>query len=349
MTPSTLARTHKTSTLAHPLPPVGPDAVRRLLARWLAPLKTETRRSYQTSLSEFAGFLSERLGRGIAPEEAAAHLLGGGPGQANALVATWQAELRSRLAAGSVNVRMGALRSLVRVANEDGDVTWALRVRALKVRVLKDTRGPGMEGYMAMLDMAERRGGAKGARDAALLRMLYFLGLRRGEVVGLDLEHADMARGTVSILGKARDERETLTLPPATRESLARWLEVRGTEPGPLFVSLDTTPKGRGKRLTGGGLWAVVKEIGRVAAVDLPKDDALRGALERVRPHGLRHAAITDKLEAGSPIQDVQRFSRHMDLRLLSVYDDRRKDIAGDLAKQGEERVRAALAARRGL
>ena len=62
-----------------------------------------------------------------------------------------------------------------------------------------------------------------------------------------------------------------------------------------MFYSLDTSGKGRTRRLTGAGLWAVVKGIGATAAVELPAGDALRGALERVRPHGLRHAAITDK------------------------------------------------------
>jgi integrase/recombinase XerC len=343
----TLALMADSSALARPLPQAGPDVVRRLVMRWIAPLKSETRRSYLTSLAEFATFLGARLGREVGPEEAAGHLIGAGPGQANALAAAWQAELRGRFAAGSVNVRTAALRSLVKVANEDADVSWVLRVRSLKVRVLKDTRGPGLDGYVAMLDTAEQRGGAKGARDAALLATLYELGLRRGEVVSLDLEHLDLARGTVSVLGKARDERETLTLPPATRATLARWLEVRGSEAGPLFYNLDTSRKARTRRLSGAGVWAVVKAIGRAAAVELPAGDVLRGPLERVRPHGLRHAAITDKLEAGSPIQDVQKFSRHMDLRLLSVYDDRRKDIAGDLATQGVERARAALAARR--
>jgi integrase/recombinase XerC len=335
------------SDLPAPSPRFGADGVRRLLSRWLAPLKPETRRSYRTSLAEFSAFLSGRLGREVTSEEAAAHLLSAGPAQANALAAAWQAEIRQRLSPGSVNVRTGALRSLVKVANEDAEVTWILRVRSLKVRVLKDTRGPGLDGYVAMLDVAERRRGAKGIRDAAILSMLYDLGLRRGELTGLDLAHVDLATGTVSILGKARDEREPLTLPQPTRDALARWVEVRGTEPGPLFLSLDPTPKGRGKRLTGSGVWAVVKALGAAAAGGLPAGDALSGVLRRVRPHGLRHAAITDKLEAGAPLQDVQRFSRHMDLRLLSVYDDRRRDIAGDLARQGAARAQAALAAKR--
>lgn len=54
----------------------------------------------------------------------------------------------------------------------------------------------------------------------------------------------------------------------------------------------------------------------------------------RARPHGLRHAAITEALEAtGGDVRRVQRFSRHKDVRVLLVYDDQRKDLAGEVSR----------------
>ncbi len=47
----------------------------------------------------------------------------------------------------------------------------------------------------------------------AILRCLYDLGLRRAEVVRLDLEDLDLAGGTVGILGKGRTQKMKLTLP----------------------------------------------------------------------------------------------------------------------------------------
>jgi len=40
-------------------------------------------------------------------------------------------------------------------------------------------------------------------RDAALLAILYGSGLRRAEVVGLDLEHVDREHGIITVRGKA--------------------------------------------------------------------------------------------------------------------------------------------------
>jgi integrase/recombinase XerC len=82
-------------------------------------------------------------------------------------------------------------------------------------------------------------------------------------------------------------------------------------------------PRAR-RRLTGTSLHRVVAEIGRRACLPAP-----------LRPHGLRHAAITEALDlARGNVRAVQRFSRHADPRTLLRYDDAREDVAGEIAKQ---------------
>ncbi len=58
-----------------------------------------------------------------------------------------------------------------------------------------------------------------------------------------------------------------------------------------------------------------------------------------MRPHGVRHTAITALLDTGLGLRDVQRFSRHADVRTLAVYDDNRTDIAGRVAVTMSELV----------
>jgi len=57
------------------------------------------------------------------------------------------------------------------------------------------------------------------------------------------------------------------------------------------------------------------------------------GIKGRVRPHGLRHAAITAALDRRD-VRDVAKFSRHKRLETLVLYDDRRKDVGGDIARE---------------
>jgi integrase/recombinase XerC len=124
----------------------------------------------------------------------------------------------------------------------------------------------------------------------------------------------------VAVLGKGRSQRETLTLPPATRQALAAWVQVRGPEPGALFTALDRGH--RGQRLSGTGLYLMIRQLGEEAGL-------------RARPHGLRHAAITAALDlTGGDVRKVQRFSRHKNLQTVLRYDDNRQDLGGDVAKR---------------
>ena len=83
---------------------------------------------------------------------------------------------------------------------------------------------------------------------------LHGLGLRRGEIEGIDTGHVDLKGGTLSVLGKGRTEREPMTLPLNAKQALEAWLAVRGTEDGkaPLFIALDRNTYG--ERLSGSGI-----------------------------------------------------------------------------------------------
>ena len=76
--------------------------------------------------------------------------------------------------------------------------------------------------------------------------------------------------------------KEPVTLPEPTKAALKAWLQVRGTEDGPLFVNFDRA--GKGERLTGSAVYFIVRELGTKAGLS-------------VRPHGLRHLAITSALD----------------------------------------------------
>ncbi len=92
-----------------------------------------------------------------------------------------------------------------------------------------------------------------------------------------------------------------------------------GRNMGPLFLNFDRARKGR--RLTGAGLYALVRKLGKSVGVE-------------TWPHGLRHTAITEALNlTQGDVRAVQRFSRHRDVRVLTIYDDNRTDLAGKVAR----------------
>lgn len=170
----------------------------------------------------------------------------------------------------------------------------------------------------------DARQDAKAVRDRALLRVLYDLALRRGEVVRLDVADVDLEAGTLSIIGKGKTEPELRTLPEQTKAALVAWLGVRGIAPGALFVNFARHAR-RGERLTGAGLYELVRTWGR--AVGLV-----------TRSHGIRHTAITQAL--GMKEANVAACAKYARLTsgTLRIYDDRahshERDIASFVATQ---------------
>ena len=287
-----------------------------ILKDWLSSLSERTRAAYQQDLSDFARFAGQ--GDDVSALRA---LIEGGQAGANLTALRYRTHLAERkLAPATVNRRLAALRSAVGLLRAAGVVSWPLEVKPLKAQKYRDTRGPGVAGVRALL-RATGGDGPKSLRDRALLHLLFDLGLRRGEVVSLDLEHVDLPGRRLLVMGKARGgEREPVTMPTPAIEALRDYLASRGNPTtGPLFVNADHRAKGP-ERLTGDGVRWVVAEL------------AKRAGLGVVRPHGLRHAAITAALDAGRDVREVLRFSRHKDPRTLLHYDDSRKDMAGDVA-----------------
>ncbi len=295
-----------------------------VLDAFLSGRNPRTLLAYDRDLNDFARFLSAPDSRA-----AVAALLSLPHGHANAAALGYKAHLIGRgLKSATVARRLAALRSVVTMARTVGHVAWALDVDSPKAEPYRDTAGPGDAGWRAMLARAKadaEGGKPKAVRDLAVVRLLHDLALRRGELVALDRADADLDGGTVAVVGKGRTGATRLTLPDPTRFALADWTASRGDEPGPLFVRLDraATWAGGPGRLTDTAVFLIVRDLGRKVGLSRP-----------TRPHALRHEAITKALDAtNGDVRTVQRFSRHADPRTLLVYDDRRRDLAGDVAK----------------
>jgi len=294
-----------------------------LLDAFYAGRGENTVRAYRRDHEDFRTFVARQKGFesfGDTAERAVRLLLAIEHGPANALALGYRNDLTGRgLQPATINRRLAALRSVVKLGNTLGLVAWSLDVENVDSVAYRDTRGPGRDGVQAMIQQAKVRTDAKGLRDTAILRLLHDVALRRGEVVSLDLEHYDAKRGAVAILGKGRTQRERITLPAGTRRALDAWVAARGKHAGPLFHRLDQAGAGCG-RLTGAAVYQVVQALGADVGIE-------------TRPHGLRHSAITAALDASNGnIRAVQKFSRHRDVRVLQTYDDNRADLAGEMA-----------------
>jgi len=293
-----------------------------LLDAWFRGHKESTRVAYERDLDTFVSWAGANDA-----QDAVDALIRDGNGPANLSAHAWRADmLEAGLAPSTVNRRLSALRSVVNMANRIGIIEWTLSVEGVKgTTTYRDTRGPGVANIRAMLESCDRDT-EKGRRDYALIRLMFDRGLRRGEVVTLDRVHVDLEARTVAVMAKGRWDRDLLTINPATVEALEAVLADSPDEEAaaPVFVSLHHN--GRRARLDGRSVHRIMGDIG------------VRAGAGRVRPHGLRHSAVTAVLDAtNGNVREARAFSRHAKLETVAIYDDARIDTGGELStKLGE-------------
>ncbi len=157
----------------------------------------------------------------------------------------------------------------------------------------------------SLLDSLETESFA-GARDRALLELLYATGMRVGEITRLDLDDVALDADRIRVLGKGKRERIVLVHPRA-RDAVKVWrrhLIAGKSRKGPaLFVNR------RGGRLSERGVRYVFSGICRRL-----------GRGKHLSPHMIRHSFATHLLASGADLRTVQELLGHSNLSTTQVY-----------------------------
>jgi site-specific recombinase XerD len=144
-----------------------------------------------------------------------------------------------------------------------------------------------------------------GRRDRAILVLLARLGLRAGEVAGLELDDLDWPAGEISVHGKG-SRRERLPLPADAGEALVAYLHGGRPRAGcrKVFLRLNAPVEG----LTVAAVTAVVYRA------------CARAGLPRAGAHRLRHSAASAMLAGGGTLTEAGQVLRHARLHTTAVY-----------------------------
>ena len=148
----------------------------------------------------------------------------------------------------------------------------------------------------------------RGARDAAMLEVLYATGLRASELVGLRLRDLRLDAGYLSCVGKGSKER-VVPLGAEAAAALSAYLAssrealLAGKRSEAVFVGRAGSP------LTRQAFWKLIKAHGRRAGI--------RAALS---PHVVRHSFATHLLENGADLRVVQMLLGHADISTTQIY-----------------------------
>jgi integrase/recombinase XerC len=283
-------------------------AASALLSQWIAHLSEERRfaensvDAYQRDVATFLGFLSGHLGG----EPSAGDLAELEPRDLRAYLAH-RRQGPDALSDRSISRALAAIRSFYRYLERRHGVKNArlvlVRGPKLKRSLPRPVSEAGARGLIAEAT-ASAADDWQGARDAALLTLLYAAGLRISEALALtggDLPLPEVLR----ITGKGGKQR-IVPLLAAARQAVARYAELCPyslDEDAPLF------------RASRGGAFSP-----RMAQALMERLRMALGLPSSATPHALRHAFATHLLANGADLRAIQDLLGHESLSTTQSY-----------------------------
>lgn len=176
-------------------------------------------------------------------------------------------------------------------------------------RKLPDTLSfPEIEKLLDAIDLST----PEGARNRAMLEVLYSSGLRVSELIDLRLNNIYVESGFLRVTGKGNKER----LVPVGRDALkymdiyinqirAKYPHKEAKKGFESFVFLNRN----GGKLTRVMVFTIIKNLGR--AIGLKKN---------ISPHTFRHSFATHLIEGGADLRAVQEMLGHESITTTEIY-----------------------------
>ncbi len=209
-------------------------------------------------------------------------------------------------------------RSQARVVSSLRTYMKFCEARGLKTPELRELRPPkikaglpkalSLDEFQVLYEACKTGEPYRSARNQITLLLLFGLGCRVSELVGLDLQDYRETEGWLSVLGKGNKERAV----PLT-EQVSRELKAYLSQARP-HLTKDETARSilindRGHRPSRVDIWRWLAAWSAKAGFDEP-----------VSPHRFRHGCATALLEAGADLRSIQMLLGHASIQTTQIY-----------------------------
>ena len=174
-----------------------------------------------------------------------------------------------------------------------------------------------MDAIYDILESKAATGETSALRDLCLVELLYGLGLRISEAIGMKLDQLNPSEGAALVQGKGRKQR-MMPMGGKVARSLRRYLEAWEGKGRTDTVLLNRF----GRPLSRMGAWKIVQRICREAGIGTS-----------VSPHTFRHSFATHLIEAGADLRSVQEMLGHTDISTTQIYTHLDQDYLREVHK----------------
>jgi integrase len=186
--------------------------------------------------------------------------------------------------------------------------------------------------YDALMSACRRRASKLDRRDAAIIAVLWWTGMRRSEIANLDFERIDFDLERVYLPrtkgGRRAPKSRWVTLPDEAMEAVDLWIDHRGRSDGPLFTSQ------RGGRLDADSINLMLRRRGDQAAKLLHVDDPVY-----MPAHGYRRSSAIEWLDNGGSESTLMTNHGWRTRKMIDIYTGAK---ATELAAADARKVAAA-------
>ncbi len=230
------------------------------------------------------------------------------------VVTRYRMYLESRaLAANTINQQLAAVRRLANEAADAGLLSPELAAGISRVRGVKQLGfrvGNWLSADECSAVLSRARGTTlRAKRDYAMLAMLFGCGLRRSELVGLDIADVQVRQGhwaIVDLIGKGGHIR-TVPIPDWVKAALDEWTAAAGITEGKIFRAV-ARHKTWGNGVSQNVVWYVVKGC------------CERAGLQHIAPHDLRRTCAKLCHDSGGELEQIQFLLGHASVQTTERY-----------------------------
>lgn len=185
------------------------------------------------------------------------------------------------------------------------------------VKEMKVNRGEASVVFLSKDDVRAMLDACDNTRDALMVKMLVYMGLRRSELASVRCEHFKMngAYHVLTLPETKGGENQTVKVPAHLIADIEAHKAEYGIGSGPLFLCHSN--RSLGKQLSTNGVYLVIKKLVQRAGLE-----------SSVAVHTLRHTSAVLMLDGGADIRKVKTVLRHRSLQTTTIYTHQQDKLA---------------------
>lgn len=214
----------------------------------------------------------------------------------------------SNISNRTINRKISSLKSYYYFLQKVGEISVSPLQKHRPLKVAKKVQVPFSKVEVSNVINDIDTGSFEGVRDKAIIELFYSAGLRRIELINLQVDDLDLPRRNIKVLGKRNKERYLPLL-----NSVAKTIEWYVEEKSRVISDLTKSPylfvSSKGDKMSESLVYRIINTYFSKASAKVKKS-----------PHILRHSFATHLLNEGADLNAVKELLGHSSLAATQVY-----------------------------